>query len=134
MNLNDTCAAWQPRVLSILRIMTGLLLFAHGTAKILGFPAVQMFANLQLSSMFGIAGFIELIFGALLAIGLFSRFSAFILSGLAACAYFIVYAGKSFFPIVNGGESAVVYCFLLFYLAFAGGGVWSLDAIRKQNG
>lgn len=134
MNTTDLCAAWTPRVLSILRIVTGLLLLEHGTAKLLGFPAVSMFANLQLASLTGISGFIELIFGALLTIGLFSRFSAFILSGLSACAYFIAYASKSFFPMVNGGELAVVYCFLLLYLAFAGGGAWSVDALRRGNG
>lgn len=134
MNTNDVCAAWTPRVLSILRIITGLLLLEHGTAKILGFPTVPMFANLQFGSLSGISGFIEIVFGALLAIGLLSRLSAFILSGLSACAYFIVYAGKSFFPMVNGGELAVVYCFLLLYLAFAGGGAWSVDALRRGNG
>ncbi|TAK47985.1 MAG: DoxX family protein [Xanthobacteraceae bacterium] len=134
MDYKHICATWTPRVLSLLRIMAALFLFEHGTAKILGFPAVPVFAKLQVMSLFGASGIIELIGGALLAIGLFTRPVAFILSGLSASAYFIVHAPQSFYPIANGGELAALYCFVFFYLVFAGGGSWSLDALRKGSG
>lgn len=127
----DSLSAWSPRVLGILRIMSALLLLQHGTAKILSFPTVPMFANLQIGSLLGVAGLIELIGGVLLAIGLFTRPVAFILSGFTAVAYFMAHAGKSFFPILNGGELAALYCFVFFYFVFAGGGAWSLDASMK---
>ena len=132
MTLNETCAAWSPRILSILRIMSGLLLLQHGTAKILGFPALPQFANVQIASMSGIAGLIELIGGALLVLGLFTRPAAFVVSGMCAAAYFMAHASRSFYPIANGGELAALYCFVFFYLIFAGPGPWSVDsAIRK---
>ncbi len=133
MNTSDLCAAWTPRVLSILRIMSALLLLQHGTAKILGFPPMQNFANLQIASLYGAAGLIELIGGVLLAIGLCTRPVAFILSGFTAVAYFMAHAGKSFYPILNGGELAALYCFVFFYFVFAGGGAWSVDALMKKN-
>lgn len=132
MNLDAIATAWAPRLLSILRIMTGLLLFEHGTAKLLKFPVVPTFANLDPSSMFGVAGFFELIGGALLVLGLFSRPAAFILSGMTAVAYFYTHAPRGFFPILNGGELAALYCFTLLYLAAAGPGPWSIDAARGK--
>ena len=133
MTLNETCAAWSPRILSILRIMSGLLLLQHGTAKILGFPALKQFENVQIASMSGAAGVIELIGGALLVLGLFTRSAAFITSGMCAVAYFMAHASRSFYPIANGGELAALYCFVFFYLIFAGPGPWSVDAaIRKD--
>lgn len=128
---SDSLSAWSPRVLGILRIMSALLLLQHGTAKILSFPTVPMFANLQIGSLLGVAGLIELIGGVLLAIGLCTRPVAFILSGFTAVAYFMAHAGKNFFPILNGGELAALYCFVFFYFVFAGGGAWSLDARMK---
>jgi putative oxidoreductase len=128
---SDSLSAWSPRVLGILRIMSALLLLQHGTAKILSFPTVPMFANLQIGSLLGVAGLIELIGGALLAVGLFTRPVAFILSGFTAVAYFMAHAGKNFFPILNGGELAALYSFVFFYFVFAGGGAWSLDAWMK---
>ncbi|MBX6965091.1 DoxX family protein [Alcaligenes faecalis] len=127
-------SSWTPRILSLLRIVTGYLLLTHGTAKILGFPKVDMFANLQISSIYGIAGILELVLGALLVIGLFSRFAAFIASGLCAFAYFIGHASASTVatPILNGGETAVLFCFAFLYLAFAGPGPWSIDAGRGK--
>ena len=94
-------SSWTPRILSLLRIVTGYLLLTHGTAKILGFPKVDMFANLQIGSIYGIAGILELILGVLLVIGLFSRFAAFIASGLCAFAYFIGHASGSTFAGVE---------------------------------
>ncbi|WP_454915656.1 DoxX family protein [Xanthobacter sediminis] len=123
---------WRPRVLSVLRIVAGLMFLAHGTAKLFGFPVVPMFANVQLLSLFGIAGIIELVGGALLALGLFTRPVAFILSGQMAVAYFLVHAPQTFFPILNGGELAALYSFVFLYFAVAGGGAWSLDAVRAK--
>lgn len=134
MDYQHVCATWTPRVLSLTRFMTGLFLFEHGTAKLLGFPAVPMFAKLQVMSLFGASGIIELIGGALLAIGLFTRSAAFILSGLGAAAYFIVHAPQGFYPIANGGELAALYSFVCLYLVFAGGGSWSVDELRKGSG
>ncbi|HKS18632.1 MAG TPA: DoxX family protein [Bradyrhizobium sp.] len=118
-------------LLSILRIFVGLSLLQHGTAKILGFPTVPMFANVEIASLLGIGGLIELVGGVLFTIGLFTRPAAFILSGFTAAAYFMAHAGKSFYPIVNGGELAAVYCFVFLYFVFAGAGPWSVDAIRE---
>ena len=117
------------RMLSVLRIIVGLLFVEHGLAKLAGFPHVAMFDKLQLFSLLGLAGFIELVGGALLTVGLFTRITAFIMSGEMAFAYFMVHAPKSFYPALNGGELAIVYCFLLLYFAAAGAGVWSLDQL-----
>ena len=132
--MDQLFSKWQPTVLSLLRFMSGLLLMQHGTAKLLGFPALPMFADLQIGSMVGIAGIIELVGGALLVVGLFTRAAAFIASGMTAVAYFMVHAPKSFMPILNGGELAVLYCFVFFYLVFAGGGPISLDAMLRKKG
>src|SRR5690348_16582186 len=105
-------------LLSILRIFTGLSLLQHGTAKIVGFPAVPMFAKVDIGSLIGIAGLIELIGGILFTIGLFTRPVAFVLSDFTAAAYFMAHASKSFYPIVNGGELAAVYCFVFLYFVF----------------
>jgi putative oxidoreductase len=125
-------ASWAPYLLSIFRIFSGLMLLEHGTAKLFKFPLVPAMAQLNLSSMPGIAGFFELIGGALLALGLFTRPVAFILSGMTAVAYFYAHAPRGFFPILNGGELAIVYCFGLLYIAAAGGGPWAVDAARKK--
>ena len=123
--------AWTPRFLSLLRLMTGLLFLQHGTAKILGFPPSEM-AGIPLTSSGGIAGLFELVGGALIVVGLFTRPVAFILSGMMAVAYFMAHAPQNFFPILNGGELAALYCFVFLYLSAAGGGAWSLDrAIRN---
>lgn len=119
--------------LSILRIYVGLSLLQHGTGKILGFPAVPSFANVQLSSLSGVGGMIELVGGVLFVIGLFTRQVAFILSGFTAVAYFMVHAGRSFYPVLNGGELAAVYSFVFLYFVFAGPGPWSLDAWRRSK-
>ena len=131
--MSETLAAWAPRVLSVLRIYTGLVLLAHGTAKILGFPAVPSFANVQINSLTGASGLIELIGGALFPLGLLTRPVAFILSGFAAVAYFLVSAPKGFHPILNQGEVASLLSFVCFYFVFAGPGPWSLDAMMGRK-
>jgi len=128
----NSLTRFAPHVLSLLRIMASLLILQHGTTKILGFPASPM-SGVDITSMSGMAGVIELVGGILLAIGLFSRPIAFVLSGMTAVAYFYAHAGKDFFPLLNGGELAALYCFVFFYLFFAGPGPWSVDALRKRD-
>ena len=131
--MSEILAAWEPRILSVLRIFTGLLVFAHGTAKILGFPVVPNFANVQIGSLIWTSGIIELIGGALFTVGLCTRPVAFILSGFAAVAYFMVSAPRSFFPILNNGELASLLSLVFLYFVFSGAGPWSLDAIMKHR-
>lgn len=132
MSLKDLTTACAPRLLSVLRFMSALLFMQHGTAKFLGIPQMEVFAKLQPYSPSWFAGWFELIGGALLAIGLFTRPVAFVLSGVMAFAYFIAHAPRAFFPIVNAGELAALYCFVFLYIAAAGGGAWSVDALRKS--
>ena len=126
-------AVWSPRLLSLLRIVAGGLFLQHGAAKLLHVPHVASFDNLQLMSLIGVAGMLELGGGLLLLLGLFTRPVAFILSGEMAFAYFIAHAPKAPLPLLNGGELAVVYCFLFLYLSVAGGGPWSLDAYVRRS-
>ena len=133
MQLLQMAANWQPRLLSVLRIMTALLLLQHGLAKLIGYPHVAMFDGLKLFSLVGTAGILEFVGGLLLLAGLFTRLVAFILCGEMAFAYFLVHAQNSFFPILNGGELAVIYCFVLLYFAVAGAGAWSFDAWRARK-
>jgi len=123
--------AWSPRVLSVLRIVTAFLFLWHGTAKLFGTPHLAMFDNLQLMSLLGLQGVIEVVGGVLLLIGLFARPVAFILSGDMAVAYFMAHASKGWLPLLNQGELAVLYCFVFLYLWIAGPGPWSIDAARK---
>jgi putative oxidoreductase len=124
--------AWQPRLLSIVRLVAGLLFMEHGMAKLFGFPHVRAFAHLQFASLIGLAGVIETFGGALVALGLFTRPAALILSGEMAVAYFKVHFPRSFFPLLNGGEDAILYCFIFLYLSLVGGGAWSLDRLRRR--
>ena len=123
--------AWSPRLLSVLRIMSGLLLLQHGTGKVLHFPVGVVPATFKLNSMPGYAGVIELVCGVLLVIGLFTRSAAFLASGMTAVAYFMVHAPQGFFPILNKGELAALYSFVFLYIAAAGPGPWSVDARRR---
>ena len=123
---------WSPRLLSLLRIMTALLFLQHGTAKFFGFPHVAYFDNLELVSLLGAAGVLELVGGVLMLIGLFTRPVAFILSGFMAIAYFLAHASQGFYPLLNQGELAILYCFVFLYFAAAGGGEWSVDAARAS--
>lgn len=133
MNLESIRAALTPHALSALRIVTGLLFLQHGTAKYLKYPHMAQFDKLQTFSPSGIAGIFELIGGALIVIGLFTRPVAFVLSGLMAFAYFMAHAPRGFFPILNQGELAILYCFAFLYLACAGGGPWSADYIVRKR-
>jgi putative oxidoreductase len=123
---------WSERMLSILRIVAALLFLEHGLAKFFGFPHVANFDSLNLVSLIGVAGLIEIIGSALLLLGLFTRVVALIMSGEMAFAYFMSHAPRGFFPILNGGELAVLYCFLFLYFALAGGGAWSVDQRRRS--
>jgi putative oxidoreductase len=109
------------------------MIIEHGMGKIIGFPVVPAYANVQPFSLIGAAGFIELIGGALLILGLLTQPVAFIVAGEMAVAYFMVHAPKGFFPLVNGGTLAIAYCFACLYLATAGAGPWSLDAAMKRK-
>lgn len=122
------------RALAVLRIVTAFLFLQHGTAKLFGTPHVAMFDGLQLASLMGVAGVLELVGGVLLLVGLFSRPVAFVLSGFMAAAYFMAHAsqGHVLMPILNQGELAILFCFVFLYIASAGGGAWSADAARGR--
>jgi putative oxidoreductase len=124
---------WAPRILSLLRIVLGLVLLQYGLAKLLGWPAVKMFENLPWLSLYAIAGIFELAGGTLLVLGLFTRPVAFILSGEMAAAYFIDHLPHGFFPILNEGDLAVSLCFTFLYISFVGGGPWSLDTVMGKE-
>jgi len=128
-------AKYQPVALSLFRFFTGLLLFQYGIAKIFKFPVLSYFANIP--PLITAAGAIELVLGALLMVGLFTRIAAFILSGQMAFAYFLGHMFKDptkpvFLPLLNGGTAAILFCFACLYLATAGGGPISVDAMRKK--
>jgi putative oxidoreductase len=116
---------WAPRMLSILRIMAGLLFMEHGMSKLFGFPSAAM--HPLFPSLIWFAGVVECFGGALVALGLFTRVAAFLVSGEMAIGYFMVHAPRDFFPILNGGDAAVLYCFVFLYFVIAGGGAWSVD-------
>ena len=123
---------YQPQLLSVLRIVAGLLFLCHGTAKVLGFPVVEGVPPPGLS-LAGLSGPLELIFGLLLVIGLFTRPVAFLASGLCAVGYWAIHAGMGPFPITNGGETIALYCFVWLYFAAAGAGPWSVDAVMAKK-
>lgn len=126
-------SAYQPQFLSLLRIVTGLLFFEHGTAKVLHFPTVEGVPPPGLS-LAGLSGPFELVLGFLFLIGLFTRPVAFLAAGFCAVGYWMVHGPHSPFPIVNGGEGIVLYCFVFLYFVAAGAGPWSVDAAMKKNG
>ncbi len=133
MDFSDsTCKVWTPRILGILRIIIGFLFLQHGTAKLFGVPHIAMFDGVQLFSLMGFAGMLELVGGLLILVGLFTRPTAFILSGEMAAAYFMAHAPHGLLPILNQGELAVVYCFAFLYFAVAGAGAFSIDATRSK--
>jgi len=129
-----TLQGWAPEVRSVLRIVAGLLFVQHGSAKLLHVPYQPMFAHLQLMSLLGIQGVIELVGGGLLTIGLFSRPIAFLLSGDMAVAFFMAHFPRSWLPLLNGGDLAVLFSFTFLYLFVAGPGPWSLDALLRNRG
>lgn len=122
-------ATWSPQLLSLLRIVAGLAFMAHGVSKFFGIPPFPM----PLNGLLTAAGALELVGGALILVGLFTRPVAFILSGQMAIAYFMFHAPKSFFPSENMGEAAMLFCFIFLYLAAAGAGPWSIDAMRTRR-
>jgi putative oxidoreductase len=127
MKLSDSfVGVWAPRALSVLRIVAGFLFMGHGLQKILGFPIARS-TPIDWLSLSGIAGWMELVGGALLLIGLLTRPVAFLLSGEMAVAYFMAHAPQGFWPIVNRGELAALYSFVFLYIAAAGAGPWSVD-------
>lgn len=130
-SIDTLCQTWAPRLLSVLRIVVGLLFIEHGTSKFFAFPSGGETGTVALFSLIGLSGVLELVGGALLTLGLFTRITAFILSGEMAVAYFTVHAPSNFFPLINHGEPAVFYCFLFLYMAAAGPGPWSIDARRR---
>jgi putative oxidoreductase len=125
-------SAWAPRALGILRIVVAFLFIQHGTVKLFGVPAMEGMGKVPLMSLFGVAGLLEFVGGALLLLGLGTRPVAFILSGEMAAAYFIGHASQGFLPIINHGELAVTWCFVFLYFFFAGPGAFSLDGKRGK--
>jgi putative oxidoreductase len=130
--LTERLNSYAPHFLSVLRIVAALLFIAHGTAKYFGFPDVGMPTPSPLS-LFGAAGLIEIIGGLLVLVGFYTRAAAFIMSGEMAVAYFTAHLPHGFFPILNEGESAVLFCFVFLYLVFAGPGAWSIDEARAHD-
>ncbi len=125
-------AEWAPRLLSIIRIIAGLMFMQHGLTKYFGFPVASP-AGFQVFAMAGAAGAIEIVCGALIAAGLFARVAAFLASGEMAIGYFMYHAPKGFFPQANGGELAIFFCFVFLYIAVEGPGPWSIDALRTRK-
>ncbi len=131
MTIRELEATWAPRMLSVLRIVAALIFFAHGTEKLLGLPVADRVPDAFPLGWF--AGVLELFGGGLLVLGLFTRPVAFLLSGQMAVAYFIAHLPQSFFPSLNGGDAAILFCFVFLYLVFAGPGPWSVDAMRDKR-
>ena len=127
VTLTKHLGPWRPQLLSILRIVTALLFLEHATAKLSGFPASQM-PSAAVFSAFWWIGVVELVGSVLLIVGFFTRIAAFILSGEMAVAYFLAHAPQSFFPLQNGGETAILFCFIFLYVAAAGPGAWAIDS------
>jgi len=133
MHAFDRFASWTPQMLAVLRIMTALLFIEHGTAKLFGFPADPNVANVQLFSLIGLAGVLEVVGGFLILIGFCTRPVAFLLAGFMTVAYFMAHAPKSFYPLLNMGDSAILYCFIFLYLMVAGPGSWSIDSLKSPE-
>jgi putative oxidoreductase len=133
-DLNTLASTWAPRLLSVMRFIVGFTYLAHGTQKLFGFPSGPGVQAAPIASFIGFAGVLEFVGGLLIMVGLFTRPAAFLMSGMMAVAYFMAHAPQGFWPVINKGELAVVYCFVFLYLSAAGGGPWSLDAaLRKKS-
>ena len=126
-------AEWTPRLLSVLRIVVALLFIEHGTQKLFGFPAPPSFGFPAAFSLLWFAAALEVGGGLLLLLGLFTRPVAFLLSGEMAVAYWMAHAPRGAFPVLNGGEGAILFCFIFLYLAAAGGGAWALDRALSRR-
>lgn len=134
MSFDSTAARYAPHAQALLRIVSGYLFMMHGVAKLFHVPHVAMYDGVQLMSLIGLAGVLEMVGGALLIVGLFTRVTAFVLSGEMAVAYFMAHASKGdpLMPMLNQGEAAVLFCFVFLFLAAAGAGAWSIDAQRSR--
>ena len=126
----DRYAHYQPQALAVLRIMTALLFIAHGTQKLFGFPPSDMAGGA--SGLMLVAGILEVVGGLMILVGVLTRPVAFVLSGMMAVAYFMAHAPQSFYPVNNGGDAAILFCFVFLYLVFAGPGAWSVDGSRNR--
>lgn len=124
---------YNPHALGALRIVAAILFMAHGTQKLFGFPAPPDGGLPEMWSLFWIGAWIELVGGALLVAGLFTRPVAFVLSGQMAVAYWMFHAPANFYPVLNGGDAAILFCFVFLLLVFSGPGAWSLDALRRTS-
>jgi putative oxidoreductase len=135
MAIRAFLASWTPQIQALLRLVTAYLYITHGSAKHFGVPHVAAFDNLHVLSLVGLAGIIELVGSVLLFLGLFTRAAAFIMSGEMAVAYFMAHASKGHVavPMLNGGELAVLYCFVFLFFAAAGPGAWSLDGLLRRK-
>ena len=132
MNAAELQTIWAPRALALLRIVAALIFMEHGTQKLLGFPPSDH-PGPALFSLLGLAGILELCGGVLLLLGLFTRPVAFVLSGMMATAYWMAHAPQSFYPALNGGDAAILFCFVFLYLVAAGPGAWSIDGARRAG-
>jgi putative oxidoreductase len=131
MTRTELETVWAPRALGLLRIVAALLFIAHGTQKLFGFPESPF--SPPLLSLMGLAGILETFGGLLLLLGLFTRPVAFVLSGQMAVAYWMAHAPQSAFPVLNGGDAPILFCFVFLYLACAGPGAWSIEALRSET-
>ena len=132
MNFFNGASRWQPEALAILRIVTGLTFLAHGVIKLFGFPEGAQPGQQEIATLMGLAGILETVGGGLIILGLFTRPTAFILSGMMAVAYFMAHFPQSPYPAVNGGDAAILFCFVFLYLVTSGPGAWSLDGAKKR--
>jgi len=134
MSLPPTDTRYAPYAFGALRVVAGLLFLAHGLVKLFGFPPGAAPGQQELLSLFGIGAVIELVTGTLIVLGLFTRAAAFLASGEMAVAYWLVHAPNSFYPAVNGGDAAILFCFVFLYVAAAGAGALSLDGLLRKPG
>jgi putative oxidoreductase len=134
MSLPPTDTRYAPHALAALRIVAGLLFLAHGLVKLFGFPPGAAPGHQELFTLFGIGGVVELVTGTLIVLGLFTRAAAFLASGEMAVAYWMVHAPHSIYPAVNGGDAAILFCFIFLYIAAAGAGTFSLDGWFAKPG
>jgi putative oxidoreductase len=130
----DTLDRWSPYALAVLRIVTALIFILHGTQKLFGFPAPPEGGTPPLFSLFGIGAVLELVGGLLILIGLFTRPVALILAGEMAVPYWMFHAPQSPYPVLNGGDAAILYCFVFLLFVFTGPGAWSLDGSERRGG
>jgi putative oxidoreductase len=133
MKLDDICAAWAPRLLSVLRIISALVILQYGLTKLFGFPYSEDLSFQPAFSLYWDAAIFEFVGGTLLLIGVFTRYAAFVLSGETAAAYFIDHAPHGFFPMLNDGDLPVMFSFVFLFIAAAGAGPWSVDALLKKK-